>query len=237
MTVLETPRLTLRKFTPSHLDRLAELMRDAGFMRFSGSKVFTRDQAAASLERILAAERAGRPSQFAVILREGGQLIGYCGFFVQTVDGIEEVEIGYRLDPTHWGCGLASEAAQAVRDHAFRDLELPHVISLIHPDNRLHPRRRKERHDTTTPDGLARFSDNYFSGGSSLKLHARSRKVQLVQQLRLPSFLGSRWTSSNAREFRGLRDNRVQRSTRKNIGTVHITFNKGKQLWEKLHQV
>ncbi len=135
MTTLTTARLTLRKFSPHDLDRLAELMSDAEFMKFSGGDIFTREQAAASLERILAAERAGKPSQFAVILRETSTLIGYCGFFVQNVDDKEEVEIGYRLDPAHWGRGLASEAAQAVRDHAFRDLKLPHVISLIHPDN------------------------------------------------------------------------------------------------------
>ena len=135
MTTLQTQRLVLRKFAPDDLDRVAELMSDPGFMKFSGGDVFTREQAAASLERMLAAERAGRPSQFAVIVRETGLLIGYCGFFVQNVDDKDEVEIGYRLDPSHWGRGLASEAAQAVRDHAFRDLKLPHVISLIHPDN------------------------------------------------------------------------------------------------------
>jgi [ribosomal protein S5]-alanine N-acetyltransferase len=62
-------------------------------------------------------------------------LIGYCGFFHQQVDGTEEIEIGYRLDPDYWSRGLATEGAQAVRDHAFRDLKLPRVISLIHPDN------------------------------------------------------------------------------------------------------
>jgi RimJ/RimL family protein N-acetyltransferase len=62
-------------------------------------------------------------------------LVGYCGFFHQIVDEIEEIEIGYRLHPAYWDQGLATEAATAVRDHAFRDLKLPRVISLIHPDN------------------------------------------------------------------------------------------------------
>ncbi len=75
------------------------------------------------------------PSQFAVIFRGNNELIGYCGFLHQEVDGRNEIEIGYRLHPDYWNRGLASEAAQAVRDHAFRDLDLPKVISLIHPDN------------------------------------------------------------------------------------------------------
>jgi hypothetical protein len=32
-------------------------------------------------------------------------------------------------------CRVEREAAQAVRDHAFRDLNLSRVISLIHPEN------------------------------------------------------------------------------------------------------
>jgi RimJ/RimL family protein N-acetyltransferase len=83
----------------------------------------------------MAWERAGLASQFAVIFRENGELIGYCGFLHKDVDRRNEIEIGYRLHPNYWNRGLATEAAQAVRDHAFSDLKLPRVISLIHPDN------------------------------------------------------------------------------------------------------
>jgi ribosomal-protein-alanine N-acetyltransferase len=62
-------------------------------------------------------------------------LIGYCGFFAQIVDDAEEIEIGYRLHPDYWGQGLATEAARAIRDHGFDDLNLPRLISLIHPEN------------------------------------------------------------------------------------------------------
>src|SRR5207248_11615758 len=47
----------------------------------------------------------------------------------------EEVDISYRLDPAYWNRGLITEAARTVRDHAFEDLKLPRVISLIHPEN------------------------------------------------------------------------------------------------------
>jgi RimJ/RimL family protein N-acetyltransferase len=57
------------------------------------------------------------------------------GFFHQEIDGTSEIEIGYRLHPNYWNKGLATEAAQAVRDHAFRDLNLSRLISLIHPEN------------------------------------------------------------------------------------------------------
>ena len=133
--VIETPRLSLRHFVEADLEPLAELTANPNFMRFS-TGVFTREATARFLfERLIAPAREGLPSQFAVILREENRLIGYCGFFRQTVDDVSEIEIGYRLDPGCWNRGLATEAAHALRDYAFEVLKLERVISLIHPEN------------------------------------------------------------------------------------------------------
>jgi ribosomal-protein-alanine N-acetyltransferase len=134
MIVLQTPRLILRPFSEGDLDEMVTLMANADFMRFSLG-VFSREQTAAFLEKIRTRDRDRLPSQFAVVLRSDQRLIGYCGFFAQNVDEVEELEIGYRLHPDHWGQGLATEAARAVRDHGFNELKLPRLISLIHPDN------------------------------------------------------------------------------------------------------
>ena len=132
--VLNTPRLILQPFRAEDVDLLAELMANPDFMRFSLGP-FSREQTVAFLEKVLSWDRAGLPSQFAVIMRSNGTLVGYCGFFHHEVDKREEIEIGYRLHPAYWNRGLATEAAQAVRNHAFRHLKLPRVISLIHLDN------------------------------------------------------------------------------------------------------
>ena len=132
--ILETPRLILRSFQDEDIGRLAELMANRDFMRFSLCP-YTREQTQSVLQKFLSWNQAGLPSQFAVIFRGNNEPIGYCGFLHWHLDGADEVEIGYRLHPDYWNRGLASEAAQAVRDHAFRDLNLPKVISLIHPDN------------------------------------------------------------------------------------------------------
>lgn len=134
MAVLDTSRLVLRPFRGKDVDLLAELMANQDFMRFSLGP-YTREQTQTILDKIISWTRAGLPSQFAVIMRSNGKLIGYCGFFHQQVDEANEIEIGYRLHPDYWNQGLATEAAAAVRDHAFGDLKLPRVISLIHPDN------------------------------------------------------------------------------------------------------
>jgi RimJ/RimL family protein N-acetyltransferase len=147
MTALETARLDLRPFAEEDLDDLSILMANADFMRFS-TGVFSREQTVAFLEKVRGRDRAGLPSQFALVFRPDQKLIGYCGFFLQSVDDVEELEIAYRLDPCYWNRGLATEAARAVRDHAFDDLELSHVISLIHPDN-IASRRVAEKNGMT----------------------------------------------------------------------------------------
>ena len=146
MAVLETARLTLRPFSPKDLDPMARLMANVDFMRFSLG-VYSREQTAAFIEKLLGWQRANKPSLFAVILRsdetetgDSGPLLGYCGFYHQHIDGIDEIEIGYRIDPDFWNKGIATEAARAVRHHAFGDLKLARVISLISPEN--HPSRR-----------------------------------------------------------------------------------------------
>ena len=44
-------------------------------------------------------------------------------------------EIGWTLARDSWGKGYATEGGRRALDYAFKDLDQPHVISLIHPDN------------------------------------------------------------------------------------------------------
>jgi ribosomal-protein-alanine N-acetyltransferase len=155
--VIETPRLIMRHFAAADLDALSELMANADFMLFS-TGVFTREQTASFLfDRVIAPARADLPSQFALITREQNRLIGYCGFFRQMVDGVSEIEIGYRLHPDYWNYGLATEAARAVRDYAFEVMKLDRVISLIHPEN--HASRR-----VTEKNGMSLEKTTTFRG-------------------------------------------------------------------------
>ena len=131
---LRTPRLILRSFREEDVDAMAQLFANPDFMRFSLGTFTERKKTVDFIERVIGWDRASMPSQFAVVLRGEHAAIGYCGFHHHPeVPG--EIEIGYRLHPDYWNRGLISEAARAVRDHAFADLKLPRVISLIHPEN------------------------------------------------------------------------------------------------------
>jgi [ribosomal protein S5]-alanine N-acetyltransferase len=54
-------------------------------------------------------------------------LIGVCG--LTPFEHGQGVELLYSLTPTHWGQGLATEAATAVLTHAFDTLALPEVLA------------------------------------------------------------------------------------------------------------
>ena len=131
---LQTPRLILRPFLEEDVDVMAQLFANPDFMRFSLGVFTEPKQTVAFIEKVMAWDRAGIPSQFAVIPRGENVIVGYCGFYHHAeVPG--EIEIGYRLHPNHWNRGLITEAARAVRDHGFGNRKLSRVISLIHPEN------------------------------------------------------------------------------------------------------
>jgi RimJ/RimL family protein N-acetyltransferase len=83
--ILETSRLILRPFAADDLDRMAELMANKDFMRFSTAASpartpMTREQTQSFLDKVVGWDRDDLPSQFAMILRSGGTLAGLLRF-------------------------------------------------------------------------------------------------------------------------------------------------------------
>jgi len=170
---LETQRLILRSFREEDVDAMARLFANPDFMRFSLAVFTERKQTVAFIEKVMGWDLAGIPSQFAILPRGEDAIIGYCGFFHHPeVPG--EIEIGYRLHPDYWNRGLITEAARAVRDHAFADLKLPRVISLIHPENT--PSRR-----VAEKNGMKVEKEITFRGFPTL-VYAITREQWLAQR-------------------------------------------------------
>lgn len=71
----------------------------------------------------------------ALIDKQTHKLVGQCGLLVQTVEGVQELEIGYSLMPEFRGQGFALEAALKCKEYAFQNNLAESLISLIDVDN------------------------------------------------------------------------------------------------------
>lgn len=128
--IIQTPRLGLRTWQDSDLDPFAKLNANPKTMQFYPN---TLDWAASKkmLLRIQKQYQEFGFSVYAVDLLEQQQFIGYIGFMRPSFDSYFTpcVEIGWRLDPSFWNQGLATEGALACLDYGFEQLKFKEIYS------------------------------------------------------------------------------------------------------------
>lgn len=70
--------------------------------------------------------RAGDFYDWAITRRDSGKMIGTCGF--TRINGeANSAEVGYVINPSFWGCGLATEAVAAIVRFGFEELHLHRI--------------------------------------------------------------------------------------------------------------
>lgn len=140
---LETARLRLRQFGMGDVDALARMTGDPVVMRYiAGGRPIGRAETEENLARIVEAFRRRGFGKWALVTKEDGELVGYCGLAAGSVD--VGVELAYMLAKEHWGRGLITEASRACLRYGFEELGLAEVAALTKPGN-LRSRRVLER--------------------------------------------------------------------------------------------
>lgn len=132
MTVIHTPRLSLRRLRSEDEPDLLALETDPEVMRYIGNRSGTLEDARRRVRDRIAADH-GVYGWWAIEGRADGQFHGLA-LLLAVPDG-DEVEIGYRLARRSWGRGFAAEAAAALLDRAFAALGLERVIAVTAPEN------------------------------------------------------------------------------------------------------
>ena len=133
--LLETERLILRRMSMKDLDKMARLNSDADVMRYIGDgTVWTRAQSEARIRRILKVYEIF-PGLGLWIGEEkvSRKFIG--AYALIYIPKTTEVEVGYRLQKSAWGCGFATEGARALVRYGMFELGLDRIVGLTHPDN------------------------------------------------------------------------------------------------------
>jgi [ribosomal protein S5]-alanine N-acetyltransferase len=135
LKILETERLVLETLEDAHFDALAALLANEKVHRFF-PKVLSREESQEFLQEVQKRQRQDGTSFWGVIHKEDQRFLGICGLLKQTIDGIEETEVGYRIADEFWGKGYGTEAAAGCMRYAKDVLKLPSIISLILKENR-----------------------------------------------------------------------------------------------------
>nr|WP_220127287.1 GNAT family N-acetyltransferase [Halobacillus locisalis] len=135
--IYETRRLKFRKYNDEDFDYLFSLLSDPEMVRYIGDGN-TKDEKSTKnfLNWIYSSYDVG-PDLGLMVLenKEDNTQIGHAGLVPQTVDGAEEIEIGYWVSRKHWGKGYATEAAKALKEYGLIDLGENRLVSLIQPNN------------------------------------------------------------------------------------------------------
>jgi [ribosomal protein S5]-alanine N-acetyltransferase len=129
-----TERLAVRRLRRADLESMLAVYGDADAMRWVGDgMVLSREDAVRWLdvtERNVATRGYG---MCVLMLREGGQVIGFCGLVHP--GGQAEAEIKYALGRPYWGRGYATEAVRGMLDWGARTFGLRHVIATTALEN------------------------------------------------------------------------------------------------------
>lgn len=134
--ILETARLTLRTWTLADADDGFKIWSDPEVMRYvgTGQPNESVEQTRGWLGRMIAHQEQHGFCFWAVMEKESNSLIGSCGM-AHDRDGGPLVHFGYTLARSHWGRGLATEAAAAASRHAFEQLRLPELAASVDSRN------------------------------------------------------------------------------------------------------
>src|SRR4051812_10844535 len=146
---LETDRLIIRPFVMEDEPTFRRLLDEA----FGQDSYGAEDTTRVLLEYNVIADKAHEAlhqtpyEDRAIALKSDGSVVGAVGFapcrapfgrlpsFGGTPHQTPEVGLFWALFPKHWGEGYATEAARAMIDYAFEELDLARIVATTENDN------------------------------------------------------------------------------------------------------
>lgn len=135
MTIVHTPRLSLRELTVEDAAFIVRLVNDPAWLQFIG------DKGVRTIENAVQYILNGPVKSYAVNgfglwmveLKEGNTPIGMCGLINRPT--LEGIDIGFAYLPQYVGRGYAYEAAAATLEYAKHTLSLERILAITNPYN------------------------------------------------------------------------------------------------------
>lgn len=135
MTLIETPRLRLRRMTADDAEFMLVLLNEPSFIRNIGDRgVRTAEAARGYIEKgALASYEKFGYGLYAVETKDAPGPIGICGLVKRDI--LDTADLGYAFLPAFWSKGFAIESAAAVVDYAAATLGMKRLAAVVNPDN------------------------------------------------------------------------------------------------------
>ena len=135
--VLETKRLRLRQWKDDDLFPFYKINSDPKVCKYL-LKPLTRSESNTLAKKIKRQFDTQGFGFFAVEYKHNNAFIGFTGLNTPNFNTafLPGIEIGWRLSSEYWNQGLATEAAIAVRDDAFKTLNCSEILSFTIPNNK-----------------------------------------------------------------------------------------------------
>jgi RimJ/RimL family protein N-acetyltransferase len=138
MVEFQTARLLLRRWCDDDLERLVALFSDPRVARFLSvdGRPWTRERTVGVFEHFRRQWREHDFGPWAAIDKQTGRWLGQIGLNeLPSWPGPYKVEVGWELDPSVWGRGLATEGGRAALRYGFEVVGLERIISVARADN------------------------------------------------------------------------------------------------------
>ena len=135
MPLFETERLIVRKLSHQDVPVLTTILSDPEVMRFSVRGVCDEAATRKFVDWCLDSYASHGIGPWALCVKESGDFIGFCGIGPESIDGVEEINLGYRLAHRFWQQGYATEAVKGVLQYAFGQKLYESVVVIIEPEH------------------------------------------------------------------------------------------------------
>ena len=132
---LETERLIVRPFTTEDIEPSYLMNLDPEVSRYTadGGVVPREEMERRIVEDVMGDYAKHGYGRLAVEWKANGQFIGFSG--LKYLEGLEEVDLGFRFLKAYWGMGIATESGRACLDLGFNSLGLERIIAMVLPEN------------------------------------------------------------------------------------------------------
>ena len=128
--IIETKRLILREYTMDDLEELYKIL-SCPITMSHYPKPYDYEGAKRWINWCINSYKTNGFGLWAMILKETNTFIGDCGLSLQNIDGEICPEIGYHIYKDYWRNGYGKEAAEAVKEWAFKNTNYETLYSYM----------------------------------------------------------------------------------------------------------